>query len=103
GDESLSRGREGPTATHHLRKSEWEVNRRPRPCKLKNPQNILLSPNSRPAVEFFILLVAAAEFRTEKIPDEPHQFDAGLCIGRARAHVALDIGGDIRVGKVGIR
>src|SRR5262249_61930710 len=59
--------------------------------KIKFGLPFLLPKNRSPAIELFVLLVTAAEFRADEIPGKPHQRDPGLGIGGSRAHVALDV------------
>src|SRR5262249_2185260 len=54
--------------------------------------DVLLHQERGAAVEFFILLVTAAELGPDEIPGEPHQRHLGFGVGRGRAHVAIYVG-----------
>src|SRR5437773_6535861 len=53
--------------------------------------DVLLHHERGAAVELLVLLVAAAEFRADEVPSEPHQRHLGFRVGGRRAHVALDV------------
>ena len=48
------------------------------------PRDVGLHQERRAAVEFLVLLMAAAELRADEVPDHPHQRDARLGVGGSR-------------------
>src|ERR1700733_15791338 len=63
------------------RQTHGLIHQRTRPLKIEIAIQMLLRHERRPAVEFLVLRVAAAEFGAEEIPNQPHQFDARPGVG----------------------
>src|ERR1700733_12704858 len=84
------------------RQTQRLVHQRARPLEIEIAIKMLLRHERRPAIEFFVLRVAAAEFGAEEIPNKPHQLDARPGVGRAGAHVAVEVGGNFGILEIGV-
>src|SRR5262249_27493414 len=73
------------------RQVERGIDQRAGAFEIEIAVHVLLHQERSAAIELFVLLVTAAEFRADEIPGKPHQRDPGLGIGGSRAHVALDV------------
>src|SRR5262249_46441217 len=73
----------------------WQLERRvdQRSCtfEIEVAIDVLLYQEGRAAVKLLVLLLSAAEFRSDQVPGKPHECHFAFGIGRCRAHVALDV------------
>jgi hypothetical protein len=94
---------EGATGASLIQRRQIEraVDQRRRALEIEIAIDVLLHDRRRAAVELFVLLVAAAEFGAEEVPQQPHQRGPRPRVHGARAHIALDQRRDVRIVEIG--